>query len=109
MHNGRIQCLDAPGRTDSQVFSERIIALHTSTNTLLDALLTSLLGLTRPLLNVVMMDKHTGEFIVYHHPGNVPSLFWDSRRGIVTNWQTADSKQIQMLWRTAYGKKIVYK
>ena len=106
MHNGRIQCLDAPGRTDSQVFFDRIIALHPSTTTLRDALKASLVGLTRPLLNVVIMDRYTGEFIAYHHPGNVPSLFWDALRGIVTNWQTPHSKEIKMLWRPAYNKKI---
>ena len=123
MHNGRIKCLDTPGRTDSQVFFDHILYqythtrpqththIHTQTHTytqstLRDALERTIALLKQPLINVVLCDRHTGEFIVYHHGGNVPSLFWDSRRGIVTNWHSPHSKQIRLLWRPSCGKKI---
>lgn len=109
MHNGRIKSLDNQNnKTDSELFFELIILLHTGTTTLKDALNKALLQLPKkpkPLINMVMFDKYTGEFIVYHHSSGVPSLFWDSQRGIVANWQIPNSKEIKMLWRPAYNRK----
>jgi predicted glutamine amidotransferase len=112
MHNGRVKGLSpaTSSKTDSQALFELITSFHTSGISLKDAVLKALPHLgAKPLVNLMMMDRETGEFVVYHHPtprpDSLPSLYWDSVRGVVANWEIPNSQRVQFLWRPAYGRK----
>lgn len=101
MHNGVIPTAyalpaAAEARIQGQTDSERFLALWmTAAPGLLDGLraaMATVVALGRPLLNVVLLDTATGEFVAYRYApgrGRLPAL-WVGDDGCITNYRPTE-------------------